>query len=237
MTRPRTVVRTPGAAFDRVVDVAGMRRLESATAPEIDLMHRAGSALAAAVRRRIGPLRGRVIVALVGPGDNGGDALIMARLLVRQWVERHLLGLARAIRRSAGWHGPRGRSSLAGVGRRRAATCPRHPGRSLCRGRAAGHRQHTAAARSGRGHAARAVRGSRPVAARDRCSKRCGRRHRASRPEHISRDRDPCNGSHQARHGAAPGHRLLRVRWRRSTSAWGRRLPPPGPRGSSIRPP
>ena len=84
MSRPRAVVRTPGAAFNRVVDVAGMRRLESATAPEIDLMHRAGSALAVAVHRRIGPLRGRVIVALVGPGDNGGDALIMACALARR---------------------------------------------------------------------------------------------------------------------------------------------------------
>ncbi|MCY4112627.1 MAG: NAD(P)H-hydrate dehydratase [Chloroflexi bacterium] len=83
MTRPQAVVRTSGAAFDRVVDVAGMRRLESATAPEIDLMHRAGMALAVAVHRRVGPLRGRVIAALVGPGDNGGDALIMARTLAR----------------------------------------------------------------------------------------------------------------------------------------------------------
>ena len=83
MTRPRAVVPTPEAAFDRVVDVADMRRLESATAPEIDLMHRAGIALAAAVHRRVGPLRGRVIVVLVGPGDNGGDALIMARTLAR----------------------------------------------------------------------------------------------------------------------------------------------------------
>ena len=84
MTRPRAVVSAPGAAFDRVVDVAGMRRLESATAPEIDLMHRAGTALAVAVHRRVGPLRGRVIVVLVGPGDNGGDALIMARTLARR---------------------------------------------------------------------------------------------------------------------------------------------------------
>ena len=83
MTRPRAVVQALGAAFDRVVDVAGMRRLESATAPEIDLMRRAGAALAVAVHRRVGPLRGRVIVALVGPGDNGGDALIMARALAR----------------------------------------------------------------------------------------------------------------------------------------------------------
>ncbi len=83
MTRPRAAVRMPGPAFDRVVDVAGMRRLESATAPEIDLMRRAGSALAVAIHGRVGPLRGRVIVALVGPGDNGGDALIMARTLTR----------------------------------------------------------------------------------------------------------------------------------------------------------
>ena len=84
MTRPRAVVTTPGTAFDRVVDVAGMGQLESATAPEVDLMHRAGIALAAAAHRRTGPLRGRVIVVLVGPGDNGGDALIMARTLARR---------------------------------------------------------------------------------------------------------------------------------------------------------
>ncbi|MCY3784221.1 MAG: NAD(P)H-hydrate dehydratase [Chloroflexi bacterium] len=76
-------MRTSGAAFDHVVNVAGMRRLESTTAPEIDLMHRAGTALAVAVHRRVGPLRGRVIAVLVGPGDNGGDALIMARTLAR----------------------------------------------------------------------------------------------------------------------------------------------------------
>ena len=84
MRRPRAVVRAAGAAFDRVVDVAGMRRLESAAAPEVDLMHRAGTALAVAAQRRLGSLRGRVIVALVGPGDNGGDALIMARALARR---------------------------------------------------------------------------------------------------------------------------------------------------------
>ncbi len=83
MTRPRAVVSAGGAAFDRVVDVAGMRRLESTAAPEADLMQRAGAALAVAAHRRIGSLRGRVIVTLVGPGNNGGDALIMARTLAR----------------------------------------------------------------------------------------------------------------------------------------------------------
>ena len=102
MTRPRAVVSAGGAAFDRVVDVAGMRRLESMAAPEADLMQRAGAALAVAAHRRVGSLRGRVIVTLVGPGDNGGDALIMARGARPHGCDRHLLGVAHATQRSLG---------------------------------------------------------------------------------------------------------------------------------------
>ena len=75
------VVRGDGAAFDRVVDVAGMRSLERAAPPERNLMRIAGRALAREVGRTLGPVQARRVVALIGPGDNGGDALIMARHL------------------------------------------------------------------------------------------------------------------------------------------------------------
>ncbi len=75
------VVRDDGPAFDRVVDVAGMRSLEDAAPPERNLMQIAGRALAREVRRALGPVQARRVVTLIGPGDNGGDALIMARHL------------------------------------------------------------------------------------------------------------------------------------------------------------
>lgn len=75
------VVRDHGPAFDRVVDVAGMRSLEGSAPPETGLMQIAGAALARAVGQALGPVQARRVVALIGPGDNGGDALIMARHL------------------------------------------------------------------------------------------------------------------------------------------------------------
>lgn len=80
---PRAVVRTSGAAFDRVVNTAGMRALETSAPAESELMRHAGVALATAIRHQLGLLRGRPLIALVGPGDNGGDALIMARALAQ----------------------------------------------------------------------------------------------------------------------------------------------------------
>ena len=80
---PRAVVRTSGASFDRVVNTAGMRAIEDSARDEAELMQHAGVALATAIRHKLGMLRGRPLIALVGPGDNGGDALIMARALAQ----------------------------------------------------------------------------------------------------------------------------------------------------------
>ena len=48
------------------------------------LMERAGLAVAAAVRERLGRVAGGNILALVGPGNNGADGLVAARHL-RRW--------------------------------------------------------------------------------------------------------------------------------------------------------
>lgn len=83
-----------GPAFDRVVDSAEMRALESQAPPGVNLMENAGHAIAAAILRRTGALGARSIVVLVGPGDNGGDALIAAARLastgarVTAWASR-----------------------------------------------------------------------------------------------------------------------------------------------------
>ena len=69
----------------KLVTVGQMRALEEAafaagtTQPQ--LMEHAGRAIAVAIRERLGGVRARRIVVLVGPGNNGGDGLIAARHL------------------------------------------------------------------------------------------------------------------------------------------------------------
>jgi len=83
--RPRAEVRQTGAPYERAVDVASMRAFEQVgqQAGHTALMRAAGAALSVAVRRIAGPLGGRAVLAMVGPGDNGGDALILARHLAQ----------------------------------------------------------------------------------------------------------------------------------------------------------
>ncbi len=70
-----------------VVTVEEMRRLEepveaSGTSSRA-LMERAGLAVGAAARDRLGGCAGRSVVVLIGPGNNGGDGFIAARHLAR----------------------------------------------------------------------------------------------------------------------------------------------------------
>jgi ADP-dependent NAD(P)H-hydrate dehydratase / NAD(P)H-hydrate epimerase len=69
----------------KLVTVAEMRALEAAAVdagiPESQLMEEAGLAVAQEAWMLLGTLEGRRIVALVGPGNNGGDALVAARHL------------------------------------------------------------------------------------------------------------------------------------------------------------
>ena len=80
---PHVHVETADPAFDRVVDVATMRALERQAPPGTDLMARAGAALAQELTRRLRGSGRQTLVMLVGPGDNGGDALILARHLAQ----------------------------------------------------------------------------------------------------------------------------------------------------------
>lgn len=98
-----------------VVTAAQMRAAEeAAVAAGSDwavLMERAGTGVAEAVLAHFAPLAGRTVLALVGPGNNGGDALVAARHLAdagaqvtlycwrRNRVDDNLLACrARAIR-------------------------------------------------------------------------------------------------------------------------------------------
>lgn len=104
-----------GSASPFVVTAAQMRAAEeAAVAAGSDwavLMERAGTGVAEAVLAHFAPLAGRTVLALVGPGNNGGDALVAARHLAdagaqvtlycwrRNRVDDNLLACrARAIR-------------------------------------------------------------------------------------------------------------------------------------------
>lgn len=94
------------AAPDLVLlSVAEMGRADTLTiaggTPGIDLMERAGAAVADAVLRR---WRGRPVTVLCGPGNNGGDGFVAARLLREAGAEIRLGCLAPVgeLRRDAG---------------------------------------------------------------------------------------------------------------------------------------
>ncbi|MDB5396081.1 MAG: uncharacterized protein JWM91_3587 [Rhodospirillales bacterium] len=81
--------RSPNA----LLDVASARAIDQAAiaagTPEIDLMERAGAATVAAIRARWQPVSTLV---LAGPGNNGGDGYVVARLLVEAGWQVRIAG-------------------------------------------------------------------------------------------------------------------------------------------------
>lgn len=112
----------------RLLTVEAMRRVDATAiaggVPGIALMRNAGAAVAERARAMSGP-ESRVLV-LCGPGNNGGDGFVAARLLAEagRTVEVRLLGEVASLqgdaRLAAGeWTGPVGRAEaadLAGFG-------------------------------------------------------------------------------------------------------------------------
>jgi NAD(P)H-hydrate repair Nnr-like enzyme with NAD(P)H-hydrate epimerase domain len=72
------VIQAYAVADVRAVEAALMERL-----PEGELMARAANGLAEVVRARLAERGGHRVVALVGGGNNGGDALYAAALLAQ----------------------------------------------------------------------------------------------------------------------------------------------------------
>ncbi len=81
--------------LDHVATVAEMRDLERAATEsgisEALLMDEAGAAIAAEIVRASAPLPGQKVLVLVGPGNNGGDGLVIARHLARSGASVHIV--------------------------------------------------------------------------------------------------------------------------------------------------
>jgi len=87
MARKRSATDT--AAVQPILRTQEIRAVEALHAASLPLMERAGAAAFEAAIRMIGPSRARVIV-LCGPGNNGGDGFVLARLLAALGHEMHV---------------------------------------------------------------------------------------------------------------------------------------------------
>src|SRR3954469_8315051 len=82
------------------------------TLPEGTLMQRAAAGLAASVIDLLGGAYGRKVLLLVGPGDNGGDALYAGAMLARRGVRVEAVAVADTLHEA-------GMASLRSAGGRR----------------------------------------------------------------------------------------------------------------------
>ncbi|HEX9284026.1 MAG TPA: NAD(P)H-hydrate epimerase, partial [Nitrospirales bacterium] len=82
-----------------LVTAAEMRELDRAAIegrkiPSLRLMEDAGKAVAGEMERCFGPLRGKTVTIVSGKGQNGGDGLVVARLLRQKGCKARVALLA-----------------------------------------------------------------------------------------------------------------------------------------------
>jgi ADP-dependent NAD(P)H-hydrate dehydratase / NAD(P)H-hydrate epimerase len=67
------------------------RTITEAHVPSAVLMERAGEGIVRHLEEHCGPVRGKSIIILCGKGNNGGDGLVVARLLHRRRARIHVV--------------------------------------------------------------------------------------------------------------------------------------------------
>ena len=67
------------------------RTITEAKIPSATLMERAGKGIVSQLEAQYGPMRGKTVTILCGKGNNGGDGLVVARLLHRQRAKVQVL--------------------------------------------------------------------------------------------------------------------------------------------------
>ena len=76
-----------------IVTPAQMREIDNAAPEPVDeLIERAGRRLARVARQMLGGVYGRRVVAIAGPGNNGADARVAARILATAGVRTRVMG-------------------------------------------------------------------------------------------------------------------------------------------------
>jgi hydroxyethylthiazole kinase-like uncharacterized protein yjeF len=101
--RTRTMAPKPEQDFTPVYLTREIREIEQAVASAPDapnLMERAGLA-AAEIARELAPGKGGSVLAFAGPGNNGGDAFVIARHLKTWWFDVSVVFTGDAARLSA----------------------------------------------------------------------------------------------------------------------------------------
>jgi hydroxyethylthiazole kinase-like uncharacterized protein yjeF len=101
-------------AAHTVAQVRAAEEALAATLPAGALMLRAAAGLASAVTDLLGGAYGRRVLLLVGPGDNGGDAMYAGAMLARRGARVEVLAVADTVHEA-------GLAQLLGVGGRRVA--------------------------------------------------------------------------------------------------------------------
>ena len=87
--------------FDPVLSTAAMRSADERTSadfglPGFTLMETAGRGAADVIEQTYGPLAGRAVLVLAGKGNNGGDGLVVARVLAGRGAHVRVVTLATA---------------------------------------------------------------------------------------------------------------------------------------------
>ncbi len=76
------------------MQVLDHRVITEARIPGTTLMERAGAGVAACLEEEFGPVRGKTVCIICGKGNNGGDGLVVARLLRQRQAKVKVLAMA-----------------------------------------------------------------------------------------------------------------------------------------------